>query len=244
MSSHSFPLGGMVGAIAALALGGAREGPAPLLSPSVSRHGATSTNVSRLAPAVLTLLTLAGCGAATTTSSASTSAATGTPSAAATPAATPTQTSDATAGWAKYHSAANHITFRHPVTWVPQECGWVFLWGPVTDGDNNHCPTDGAGGIILAASDNGQQGSLSSISSNPQLYSNVQRSSVMVDEVTGTRIAADQSHGQGSGSSQVEYDFTSGPRSFTFLAYVKWAGYQPGHITQQFDQLVQTVMFD
>jgi hypothetical protein len=201
-------------------------------------------NVSRLAPAVLTILTLAGCGAAATTLFASTPAATRTPSATATPAALPTQTSDATAAWVNYHSASNHIAFRHPVIWVPQECGWVFLWGPVAGGDNNHCPTDGAGGIILAASDNGQQGSFSSISSNPQLYSNVQRSSVTVDGVTGTRIAADQSHGQGGGSSQVEYDFKSGSRSFTFLAYVKWSGYQPGDITKQFDQLVQTVMFD
>jgi|HubBroStandDraft_6_1064221.scaffolds.fasta_scaffold35232_4 hypothetical protein len=201
-------------------------------------------NISRLALAVLTILTLAGCGAATTTSSAPTPAATITPSAAATPVAIPTQTSGAPPGWLTYHSAANHITFSHPITWIPQECGWVFLWGPVSGGENNYCPTDGAGGILLAASDNGQQGSFSSISSNPQLYSNVRRSSVTVDGVAGTRIAADQSQGLGGGSSQVEYDFKSGSRSFTFLAYVKWPGFQPGDITQQFDQLVQTVMFD
>jgi hypothetical protein len=108
--------------------------------------------------------------------------------------------------------------------------------------DNSHCPIDGSGGIILAASDNHQQGAFSTISSNLALFDHVQRSSVTVDGLTGTRISADQIHGQGGGS-QVEYDFRSGSRTYTLYATVKWPGYQLGDITQQFDQLVETVTF-
>jgi hypothetical protein len=167
------------------------------------------------------------------------------PSAAAT--ATPTigatPTADATAAWTTYHSAANHLTFKHPNSWIPQECGWVFMWGTMIGVDNAHCPIDGSGGIILAASDNHQQGAFSTISSNLALYAHVQRSSVTVDGLTGTRITADQILGVGGGSSQIEYDFKSEARTYTLYATVKWPGYQLGDITHQFDQLVETVTF-
>lgn len=118
----------------------------------------------------------------------------------------------------------------------------MFMWGPGIGVDNAHCPIDGSGGIILAASDNHQLGAFSTISSNLALFADVQRSSVTVDGLTGTRITADQIHGQGGGS-QIEYDFKSGSRTYTFYATVRWPGYQVGDITQQFDQLVQTVTF-
>ena len=117
------------------------------------------------------------------------------------------------------------------------------MWGPIIGVDNAHCPTDGSGGIILAASDNHQQGMFSTISSNPALFDHVQRSSVTVDGLTGTRISADQVHGVGGGSTVIEYDFTARSRTYTFLGTVRWPGYQPGDVTRQFDQLVETVTF-
>jgi hypothetical protein len=116
------------------------------------------------------------------------------------------------------------------------------MWGPMIGADNAHCPIDDSGGIILAASDNHQQAAFSTISSNLALYAHVQRSSVTVDGLRGTRITADQILGVGGGS-QIEYDFTSGSHSYTFYATVRWPGYQLGDITQQFDQLVETVTF-
>ncbi len=151
-------------------------------------------------------------------------------------------TPEPTAGWLSYHSAANHITFKHPSNWVPLECGWVYV-GTLSGQSSNVCPTDGAGGLFLAASDNGQTGGFSSISSNPQLYAHLKRTSVTVNGVVGMRVSADQITGQGGGSSQVEYKFTAAGRSFTFLAYTVWPGYQAGDLTAQFDHLVQSVIF-
>jgi hypothetical protein len=119
----------------------------------------------------------------------------------------------------------------------------VFISGPLIGADTTHCPIDGSGGLILAASDNHQQGVFSTISSNLALFDHVQRSSVTVDGLTGTRISADEVHGVGGGSSQIEYDFTAQSRTYTFWGTVKWPGYQPGDITRQFDQLVETVTF-
>ncbi|MDQ6847010.1 MAG: hypothetical protein M3019_05430 [Candidatus Dormibacteraeota bacterium] len=106
------------------------------------------------------------------------------------------------------------------------------------------CPTDGAGGVLLAGPGVTANQSFSDISGNPSLYANVMRTAVTVDGVSGFRISANQTAGQGAGSSQVEYDFTAAGTRYTFLAYVKWPGYETGDITSQFDLLVSTVTFD
>jgi hypothetical protein len=106
-----------------------------------------------------------------------------------------------------------------------------------------NCPVDGTGGIFMAASDNGQKGSFSSITKNQSSYSDVQITAVTVNGVKGVRTSGLQSSGMGSGTAQVEYDFTVGSRTYTFLAYVTVPSYSGYDITAQFDQLVQTVTF-
>jgi hypothetical protein len=138
-----------------------------------------------------------------------------------------------------------HVSFYHPTSWkvaCDQSSGTWLLIDPAAR--YSTCPQgDGIIGIFIASGAAGAQPSgLSLISTNPSLYSNTHQSMVTVDGVSGTRITGDQTAGQGSGSSQVEYDFTTGARTFNFLAIVS----APGATTitaAQFDQFVQTVSF-
>ncbi len=98
--------------------------------------------------------------------------------------------------------------------------------------------------MILAGPGVTTNQSFGDISGSPSLYANAKRTTVTVDGVLGVRISANQTAGQGAGSSQVEYDFTAGGSRYTFLAYVKWPGYETGDITSQFDVLVSTVTFN
>jgi hypothetical protein len=121
------------------------------------------------------------------------------------------------------------------------DCGWVFIHANLS---GTGCPTDGAGGVLLAGPGVRPDQRFSAISSsNPSLYDHLTTSSVTVDGVVGSRIAATQVEGQGAGSSQVEYDFVRGSTRYVLLAYVKWPGYEVGDITPQFDELVSTVTF-
>lgn len=203
--------------------------------------------------AVVTAILVASCGTSTTSSSSTAGvSASASPSASApptaTPVPTPVPTADPTAGWVSYHSAANHLTFKHPAALKPLECEWVLIQPGVSP---NTCPHgDGFCCVFLAASDNGQTGGFSLISDHPALYSNVLRTAVTVNGVKGTRTSGTQTEGQGSGSPQiahqVEYDFTTGGRTYNFLANVGPAdsGVATDAIAPPlFDQLVQTVTF-
>jgi hypothetical protein len=127
----------------------------------------------------------------------------------------------------------------------PLECGWVYI----APNNPSSCPLgDGFCCIFLSSSDNGQTGSESLISTNPSasLYAGgIQRTSVTVDGVTGTRLSGTQTFGMGVGP-QVEYDFTTGGRTYNFFAY---AGGQSDSLdpvapsAAVFDQIVRTATF-
>ncbi len=205
--------------------------------------------VLRFISTAVVIVGLSGCGMAAGSSSSSVASATPTPAPSPT-AGLPTTaapTPDPMAGWLTYHSAANHLSFRHPADWSPAECGWVFIQ------PGSHSPTcpqgDGFCCVFLAASDNGQTGSFSLISTNRGLYSNVQQMPATVNGVTGVRLSGTQTQGQGSGSGQmapqIEYDFSTGGRTYHFLADVGPAdsGTSGAVTAGQFDQLVQSVTF-
>ncbi len=150
-------------------------------------------------------------------------------------------------GWVSYYGAINHLTFRHPAEWLPLECGWVFIQ---PDSQVATCPQgDGFCCVFLAASDNAPTGAFSLTSTNRRLYSAVTETAVTVNRVTGTRLSGVQTQGMGAGSGQmapqVEYDFTTGGRTYHFLANVgpPDSGRAGGVTAAQFDQLVQTVTF-
>jgi hypothetical protein len=197
-----------------------------------------------IAIAALLLGFVAACGGTT--------AATSTPTASAVGAsASPTETAsavapstpDMTAGWVSYTSPANHLTFQHPPDMQPLECGWAFI-----DPTNpSSCPQgDGQCCVFLRSSDNGETGAMSLISDHTNLYpGGIERNSVTVDGVTGTRLSGIQTIGQGGGP-QVEYDFTTNGRTYNFFAYVGGSptSLEPGAPSPSlFDQIVQTVVF-
>jgi hypothetical protein len=73
----------------------------------------------------------------------------------------------------------------------------------------------------------------------------VQRASVTVNGVTGTRLSGTQTVGQGGGP-QVEYDFTTQGRTYNLSAYVCGSPYSleaAASSESLFDQVVQTVTF-
>ena len=66
---------------------------------------------------------------------------------------------------------------------------------------------------------------------------------VQVNGVSGTRLSGDQTEGQGSGSSQLEYDVEANGRSYYVLAIVGGiAGTKTASVVQV-DQFVQTFAF-
>ena len=186
-------------------------------------------------------LLLAACGGVAASPPASSASATASP--VSTLSASPT--SSAPAGWVPYSSTTYHVAFYHPAGWsvvCDQPTGnWLLI---DTAARYTDCPQgDGMLGIFIASVAAGAQpNGLGLISTNPSLYSNVTRSMVTIDGVSGTRITGDQTTGQGSGTSQIEYDLTTGGRSYSFLALVS----VPGAVTatpSQFDQFMQTVSF-
>jgi hypothetical protein len=170
---------------------------------------------------------------------------TASPMATATP--SPSMTPNPTAGWPVYHSAANRMSFKHPPGWRAFECGWVYIPANITI-PGSGCPTEGAGGIILAGPGFVPSNqAFTDISNSPGAFANVKRTATKVDGIPGVRISGYEKNGVGvvgGGSSQVEYDMTVGATRYTFLAYVRWPGYAAGDITAQFDELVSTVTFD
>jgi hypothetical protein len=84
---------------------------------------------------------------------------------------------------------------------------------------------------------------LSLISTSKSLYSNVQTATVEVNGVSGTRLSGDQTEGQGSGSSQVEYDVEAGGRTYYVLAVVGGIAGIKTATAAQVDQFVQTFAF-
>ena len=206
-------------------------------SDSASRNAAILT-------AVLLLSMTAACGAAkassTTPTPSPTAPASPSPSAAS---AVAPFTPVATAGWVSYASAVNHVTFRHPADMKPLECGWVYI----APNNPTSCPLgDGFCCIFFRSSDNGETGTMSLISTNLSLYTGgVQRTSVTVDGVTGTRLSGTQTFGMGVGP-QVEYDFKTGGRTYNLFAY---AGGQSDSLdpvapsAAVFDQIVRTATF-
>jgi hypothetical protein len=217
------------------------------------RCGKQGQRVSRgrmtlvMAIAALGIGFVAACGSSTTpsgtTPSGTTPHATGPVASAPPNAAPPAPTLDGTAGWLSYTSPANHLTFMHPPDMRPLECGWVFI-----DPTNPpSCPQgDGFCCVFFRSSDNGQTGAFSSISSNPNLFADgIQRTTVTVDGVMGTRLSGIQTEGQGGGP-QVEYDFTTMGRVYTLFAYVSGSRSSldaAAPSASLFDQIVQTVMF-
>src|ERR1035441_1978177 len=189
---------------------------------------------------LLVVSLVCGCGAAATPAVATTGTSSSSVSPLPVPSPVPSSTLDPTAGWSRYHSTPNRLGFEYPAGWKVFECGWVFIPANLP---GTGCPTDGAGGVVLAGSGVQPNQSFSDISTNPGLYSHVTSTSVTVDAVPGSRISAIQVTGMGEGSSQVEYDFATGATRYVFLAYVMWPGYEIGNITAQFDELVSTVTF-
>lgn len=207
----------------------------------------STRSLSRGAPVLLVALFLGGCTSVAAPSRSLTPTASTVPVSSVSPpttsSPTPAQTPNPTEDWNRYYSAPNRLGFTYPTGWTPLECGWVFIEAN-TIGAPAQCPIDGAGGILLAGPGVRADENFSTISSsNPGLYGPVTKRSVTVDGVVGFRLAATQVHGQGAGSSQVEYDFVSGTTRYVFLAYVQWPGYEVGDITTQFDELVATVAF-
>jgi hypothetical protein len=84
---------------------------------------------------------------------------------------------------------------------------------------------------------------LSLISTSRSLYSNVHITTVQVNGVSGSRLSGDQTEGQGSGSSQLEYDVEASGRSYYVLAIVGGIAGTKTATAAQVDQFVQTLAF-
>ena len=78
------------------------------------------------------------------------------------------------------------------------------------------------------------------ISTNPSLYGSVQTTTINVNGVTGMRVAGDQTSGQGSGTSQLEYDLETGGRTYYVLAIVGGITGTRTATAAQVDQFVAT----
>ena len=161
----------------------------------------------------------------------------------------PTLAPFAPVGWISYVSTAQHVAFAHPANWTvvcdsPNvNANWLLV--DTTGASYHSCPQgDSPIGILVAsAPGTAQPTGLSLISSSPGLYSNVKQTSVTVAGVTGTRFSADQTQGMGTGSSQVEYDFTTGGRTYSVLAVVGGVKGVTTATAAQVDQFVQTFTF-
>jgi hypothetical protein len=107
------------------------------------------------------------------------------------------------------------------------------------------CPLgDGQVGIFVeSVAGTAPPTGISLISTHRSLYSNVQTTTVEVNGVSGTRLSGDQTEGQGSGSSQVEYDVAAGGRTYYVLAIVGGIAGTKTATAAQVDEFVQTFAF-
>jgi hypothetical protein len=188
---------------------------------------------------------LAACGSAgssappaTTRTPAAASSTPDTPS----PSATPSIPS----GWTPYTSATQQVAFDLPPGWKvfcdDVSASWLLV---DSGGLYTSCPQgDGQVGIFVASvAGTAPPVGLSLISTSKSLYSNVQTATVEVNGVSGTRLSGDQTEGQGSGSSQVEYDVEAGGRTYYVLAVVGGIAGIKTAAAAQVDQFVQTFAF-
>lgn len=196
--------------------------------------------------AILAVSFLAACGAAGASASPTASQ---TPATSSTPQPTPTPSATSTvpAGWTSYTSATQKVAFGLPPTWkVLCDDGVSAPWLLVDSGGlYTGCPQgDGQVGIFVeSVIGTGPPTGLSLISTSRSLYSNVHITTVQVNGVSGTRLSGDQTEGQGSGSSQLEYDVEASGRSYYVLAIVGGiAGTKTASVVQV-DQFVQTFAF-
>jgi len=119
-------------------------------------------------------------------------------------------------------------------------------WLLVDSGDlYTNCPQgDGQVGIFIeSVAGTAPPVGLSLISTNRSLYSNVQTTRVTVNGFNGTRLSGEQTRGQGSGSSQVEYDVKAAGRTYHVLAVVGGVAMTKTATDAQVDQVVQTFAF-
>jgi hypothetical protein len=156
----------------------------------------------------------------------------------------PSATSSIPAGWTPYTSATQHVAFDLPPPWTvicdsSTGASWLLV---DAGGLYGSCPQgDGQVGIFVeSVAGTGPPAALSLISTNRTLYANVQTSSVTVNGVSGMRLSGDQTQGQGSGTSQVEYDVATAGRTWYVLAVVGGVGGTKTATPAQVDQFVQT----
>ena len=158
----------------------------------------------------------------------------------------PSATPSIPSGWTPYTSATQQVAFDLPPGWKVYCDDVSASWLLVDSGGlYTSCPQgDGQVGIFVASvAGTAPPMGLSLISTSKSLYSNVQTATVEVNGVSGTRLAGDQTEGQGSGSSQVEYDVEAGGRTYYVLAVVGGIAGIKTAAAAQVDQFVQTFTF-
>ena len=196
--------------------------------------------------AILAVSFLAACGTAGASASPTASQ---TPATSSTPQPTPTPSATSTVppGWTSYTSATQKVAFGLPPTWkVYCDDGVSAPWLLVVSGGlYTGCPQgDGQVGIFVeSVIGTGPPTGLSLISTSRSLYSDVHITTVQVNGVSGTRLSGDQTEGQGSGSSQLEYDVEASGRSYYVLAIVGGIAGTKTATAAQVDQFVQTLAF-
>ncbi len=189
---------------------------------------------------------LAACGAAGSSASPATSQ---TPATASSPSDTPSPsaTSSLPAGWTSYRSATQQVAFDLPPGWKVYcddnvSASWLLvdpsgLYTSFPQGDGQ------VGIFVESVAGTAPPAGFSLISTNRSLYSNVQTTTVEVNGVGGTRLSGDQTQGQGSGSSQVEYDVKAGGRTYYVLAVVGGIAGTRTATAAQVDRFAQTFAF-
>lgn len=163
------------------------------------------------------------------------------------PSAASSPTLSIPAGWTSYTSARQHIGFYLPASWTvycddASGASWLLV---DSGGLYTSCPNgDGQIGIFVeSVIGTAPPTGLSLISTNRSLYSNVQTTRATVNGVDGTRLSGDQTAGQGSGSSQVEYDVATNGRTYYVLADVGGISGARMATATEVDQFVQTLTF-
>ena len=120
-------------------------------------------------------------------------------------------------------------------SWLLVDAGGLYTSCPQGDGQ--------VGIFVKSVAGTAPPAGVPLISTNRSLYTNVQTTTVEVSGVSGTRLSGDQTQGQGSGSSQVEYDVKAGGRTYYVLAVVGGIAGTRTATAAQVDQFVQTFAF-
>ncbi len=143
-----------------------------------------------------------------------------------------------------YTSVTQKVAFDLPPGWkVYCDDNAISSWLLVDSGGlYTSCPQgDGQVGIFVeSVAGAAPPLGITLISTNPSLYGSVQITTVNVNGVSGRRVSGDQIHGQGSGTSQVEYDLETGGRTYYVLAIVGGIAGTRTATAAQVDQFVAT----